>query len=146
MSVTNFVAAVITSCHHRSSSRSQPAHHCVPFSSQILGQLFKCCHGDKHEEQFKHLYDGLVFAYSVRIFLLYVREHLISVCFLYDPFGPRPRAWSHQAVLGCTARSEKALEGQERVPEKEPSQVWFATNQIRQLVFVRNAGNLPNKD
>lgn len=141
-SCQRFYATVITSGHHRSSCRPQPAHHCVPFSSQILGQLFKCRHGNKHKDQFKHLYDGLVFADSCFIFPSHVREHLISVRFLYDPFGTRPCPWSHEAVLGCAARSEKALEGQKRVPEKEPCEVWFAANQICELVFVRNAGNL----
>ena len=137
-----FFEAAITSAHHRSSSRPQPTDHCVPFSSQILRQLFKCCHGNKHEDQFKHLYDGLVFADRCFIFPFHVWEHLISVRFLDDPFGTWPCPWSHEAVLGSTARSEKALEGQERVPEKEPSEVWFAANQICDLVFVRNAGNL----
>lgn len=135
-----------TSGHHSSSPRPQPTHHCVPFSSQILGQFIDCCHGYKHEDQLQQLHNGLVFACRGFISLLHVWKHLVSVRFLYDTFGSWPCPRPHEAVLGCTARSEKTLEGQERVPEKEPSEIWFTSNQICELVFVRNAGHLKNKD
>ena len=58
-------------------------------------------------------------------------EHLVTVRVFDGLFGSGPGPRSHKAVLGRTARSKIALEGQERVSEKESSEVWFTANHFR---------------
>ena len=130
MQLVSAVLHSVRSGQHSSSSRPQPAPDRIPFRIEILAQFFEGGHGSEQTDQLQHLYDGLVFHPSVFVSSLHVWEHLIAVRLLYGSFGSRPGSRSHETVLGCTARSKIALKGQERISEEEPSEVWFATNQI----------------
>lgn len=71
-----------------------------------------------------------------------MREHVVAVRLFYDLLGSWPCPWAHETVLGRAAGPEIALQGKEGVTEKEPSEVWSATNEIRNLIFVGDAGYL----
>lgn len=125
-----------------SPSRPQPPTDCVPFNIEIHAYFFKSCHRGKQANQLQQLNDGLILRFSGLVSSRHILEHVFMVCLLYDLFGfwPCPRA--HEAVLGCAAGSKVALEGKERIPEKEPSEVRSAAYKICNLILVRNAGYL----
>lgn len=117
-----------TSGNQSSSRGSQPSPNRVPLGVEVLAQFSQSSHGGENADQLQQRYNGLVLSCIDFVSSLDVWEHFIAVCVLYDLFGPRPRPGPHETVLGGTAGSKKALDGQERVPEKEPSEVRFAAN------------------